>query len=183
MQVQIPYSPGGDGNKRPRFRLIFWFLFRHLTPREGTETLWAIFVTIPPTCSDALLPVRGRKPVEDSVNLCLDLVQIPFSPGGDENLYGWCSSSGISSFRHLTPRERTETDSFYNPLIHGLTVQIPFSPGGDGNIKMACVNWSIFPLFRHPTPREGTETWRTRLDCNRLLEFRYLSPREGTEIA
>lgn len=78
-------------------------------------------------CSDILLPVRGRKPVEDSVNLGLDLVQIPFSPWGDENLYGWCSSSGISSFRHLTPREGTETDtnSFYRKLFH---VQKPYSP-------------------------------------------------------
>ena len=177
----MPYSPGGDRNQLA-VAIMFWLCkFRYLTPREGTETqqgqsystsssrsdtllpvrgrkrLWAIFVTIPPTCSDALLPARGRKPVEDSVNLGLDLVQIPFSPWGDENLYGWCSSSGISSFRHLTPRERTETLDEHS-LWFASGCSDTFLPV-KGRKQITQLIKSDSRSFRYPTPREGTETW------------------------
>ena len=82
--------------------------FRYLTPREGTKTIIVVIV------------VHSF------------LVQIPYSPRGDENEIKEISSDHLFVFRYLTPREGTKTRlSQSDNHIHN--VQIPYSPRGDEN--------------------------------------------------
>ena len=84
--VQIPFSPWGDGNRLILSKNSQNVLFRYLSPREGTETLYCMVFIPLSICSDTLLPVRGRKLIILSSVSSAHLVQIPFSPGGDGNI-------------------------------------------------------------------------------------------------
>ena len=84
-------------------------MFRYLTPRKGTGTRCGLLFLVYRTSSDTLLPVRGRKH-------CVSVRDTAFY-----------------TFRHLTPREGTET-------------------------AMSHLRYDTTNLFRCPTPREGTET-------------------------
>ena len=186
LDVQIPFSPWGDGNSLPPCQALKSIISDTLLPVRGRKRWWFPTFSDGYTSSDTLLPVRGRKPVCTGLGVicCLfrylspregtetpvsyrliDLlmVQIPYSPWGDENNY--------------TPKAD----------ILRLRIQIPFSPRGDGNRCCQRLNNSL-PLFRYLTPREGTETLCIRLGSpyNRLFRYPYspnLHPLVSTQKA
>ena len=131
--VQTPYSPRGDGNVIPRavivvprgsdtlfpergrklgFQLVYHYVvlsFRHLIPREGTETSFHCVFSPFFYRSDTLFPERGRKRGCFAIICCSHFVQTPYSPRGDGNKIAFHRCVVHSMFRHLIPREGTET--------------------------------------------------------------------------
>ena len=65
--VQIPFSPGGDGNIVLHGIYSPFDLFRYLAPREGTETNHPFVCFVRPFGSDTFLPGRGRKHYEQCI--------------------------------------------------------------------------------------------------------------------
>ena len=131
--VQIPFSPWGDGNlhscslslssqasdtlipkrlqkqKLNQLVMVLYLRSDTLIPVRGRKHQVLIQYSWR-CCSDTLLPARGRKRCLSAyLHFSANLVQIPFSPWGDENLCALPIKLWFSKFRCPTPREGTET--------------------------------------------------------------------------
>ena len=118
--VQMPYSPGGDGNRLAiSCGNLFW-TFKYLTPREGTEK------------EPSMRQYSKLVAVQIYQASCLThhSVQIPCSPRGDGNQLVEFVHFHCLPFRHPTPREGTEALDMKYHHTHSMNSKMTKSPWG-----------------------------------------------------